>query len=76
MDFMAGFPLTSLRHNVFWVVVDKLTKSAHFIPIRDTYDFMDVARVFINEIIRLHEIPKKIIFNMEPKFASIFWISK
>ena len=61
MDFVVGLPLTSSRHNAILVVVEKLNKSAHFIPVRDTYDVMDVARVFINEIVHLHGVPKKII---------------
>jgi hypothetical protein len=60
-DFVVGLSLTSHRHNVILVIVDKLTKSAHFIPVRDTYDVTDVARVFISEVICLHELPKKII---------------
>ena len=75
MDFVVGFPLTSSRHNAILVVVDKLTKSAHFIPVRDTYDVTDVARVFINEIVRLHGVPKKIISDRDPKFTSRFWTS-
>ena len=51
MDFVAGLPLTSQRHNVVLVVFDKLTQSSHFIPVRDTYDVNDVARVFISEVI-------------------------
>ena len=75
MEFIVGFPLTSSRHNAILVVVDKLTKSAHFIPVRDTYDVTDVERVFINEIVRLHGVPKKIIFDRDPKFTSRFWTS-
>jgi hypothetical protein len=51
MDFVVGLPLTSHRHNAILVIVDKLTKSAHFILVRDTYDVADVARVFVNEVI-------------------------
>ena len=65
MDFITGLPLTSQRHNAILVVVDKLTKSAHLIPVRDTYDVADVARVFINEIIRFHGVPKKIISDRD-----------
>eukprot|EP00253_Pinus_taeda_P005609 PITA_05609 len=43
MDFVVGLPLTSQRHNAILVIIDKLTKSAHFIPVRDTYDVTDVA---------------------------------
>ena len=75
MDFIVGFPLTSSRHNAILVVVEKLTKSAHFIPVRDTYDVMDVARVFINEIVHLHGVPKKIISNRDPNFTSRSWTS-
>eukprot|EP00253_Pinus_taeda_P027559 PITA_27559 len=73
MDFITGLPLTPQRHNAILVVVDKLTKSAHFIPVRDTYDVADVARVFINEIIRFHGVPKKIISDRDSRFTSRFW---
>eukprot|EP00253_Pinus_taeda_P020588 PITA_20588 len=73
MDFITGLPLTSQRHNAILLVVDKLTKSAHFIPVRDTYDVADVARVFINEIIRFHGVPKKIISDRDSRFTSRFW---
>jgi hypothetical protein len=57
------------------VIVDKLTKSAHFIPVRDTYDVTDVACVFVSEVIRLHGIPKKIISDRDSRFTSRFWTS-
>ena len=75
MEFIVAFLLTSSRHNVVLVVVEKMTKSDHFIPVRDSYDVMDVARVFINEIVRLHGVPKKIISDRDPKFTSRFWTS-
>jgi hypothetical protein len=75
MDFIVGLPLTSLRHNAILVIVDKLTKSAHFIPVRDTYDVTDVAHVFISEVIRLHGLPKKIISDRDSRFTSRFWTS-
>src|SRR6202522_1632379 len=75
MDFVVGLPLTSHRHNAILVIVDKLTKSAHFIPVRDTYDVTDVARVFVNEVTRLHGIPKKIISDRDSRFTSRFWTS-
>ena len=74
MDFIIGLHFTSQRHNAILVVVDKLTKSAHFILIRDTYKVADVARV-INEIIRFHGIPKKIISDRDSRFTSRFWTS-
>eukprot|EP00253_Pinus_taeda_P020960 PITA_20960 len=70
-----GFPLTSQRHNVIFVIVDKLTKSSHFILARDIYDVTDVAGVFISEVIRQHGLPTKIIFDRDSRFTSRFWIS-
>ena len=59
MDFVVGLPLTPQRHNAILVVIDKLTKSPHFLLVRDTHDVHDVARVFINEIIIFRGVPKK-----------------
>ena len=73
--FFAGLPLTSHRHNAILVIVDKLTKRAHFILVRDTYDVTDVARVFVSEVIHLHGIPKKIISDRDSRFTSRFWTS-
>jgi hypothetical protein len=75
MNFVVGFSLTSHRHNAILVIVDKLTKSAHFILVRDTYDITDVARVFVSEVIRFHGIPKKIISDRDSGFTSRFWTS-
>jgi hypothetical protein len=75
MDFVVGLPLASQRHNVILVVVDKLTKSAHFIPDKETYDVVDVAQEFMSEIIRLHGFPKKIISDRDSRFTSRFWTS-
>jgi hypothetical protein len=61
MDFIVGFPLTARRHDSIFVVVDTLTKSAQFIPICTTYQAPYIAIVFVNEIIRLHGVPKRII---------------
>jgi transposase InsO family protein len=75
MDFVVGLSLTYHRHNAIFVIVDKLTKSAHFIPVRDTYDITDVARVFVSEVICLHGIPKNIISDRDSRFTSRFWTS-
>ena len=63
MDFIVGFPLTERRHDSIFLVVDTLMKSAHFNPICMTYQEHDIARVSISEIIRLHGIPKRIIYD-------------
>jgi len=65
MDFVVGIPLTPHRHNVILVVVDKLAKSVDFILVRDTYDVVNVTKVFINEIIRFHGVPKNIISDRD-----------
>ena len=74
MDFVVGLPLTSHRHNAILMIVDKLTKSAHFIPVRDTYDVTDVACVFVS-VICLQGIPKNIISDRDSIFTSRFWTS-
>jgi hypothetical protein len=57
------------------VVVDTLTKSAHFIPVRTMYQAPDIARVFISEIVRLHGVPQKIISDRGSVFTGRFWTS-
>ena len=61
MDFIVGLPLTTKRHDSIFVVVDTLTKSAHFIHVRMMHEAPDIARVFISDIVRLHGLPKRII---------------
>jgi hypothetical protein len=73
MDFVVGLPLTLHKHNVILVIVDKLTKCAHFIPVRDTYDVTDVACMFISEVILLHGLPMHIISDRDSQFTSRFW---
>jgi hypothetical protein len=55
------------------VVVDKLTKAAHFIPLKTTHRAADVADIFLKEVARLHGIPKTIVSDRDPKFTSNFW---
>jgi len=61
MDFIVIFPLMERRHDSIFLVVDTLTKSAHFIHVCTMYQEPDIARVFIREIVRLHGMPKRII---------------
>ena len=63
MDFIVGLPLTARRHDSIFVVVDTLMKSAHFIPVRMTYQAPDIARVFIYDIARFHGVPERIVSN-------------
>ena len=55
------------------VVVDKLTKAAHFIPVKSTHKTDDIAKIFMKEIIKLHGFPKEIVSNIDVKFTSNFW---
>ena len=73
MDFVVGLPLTRRKHDSVWVVVDRLTKSAHFLPVRTDYSLDKLAEVYISEIIQLHRIPISIISNRDSSFTSRFW---
>jgi hypothetical protein len=75
MDFIVVFPLTVRRHDSIFVVVDTLTKSAHFIPVHTTYQAPDIARVFISENVRLDGMPKRIISDRGSMFTGRFWTS-
>jgi hypothetical protein len=63
MDFIFGLPNTSLRHDSIWVIVDRLTKTAHFLPVHTTYNAKKYAEIYLDKIVRLHGIPKTIISN-------------
>ena len=73
MDVVCGLPRTSKNPDVIWVVVDRLTKSAHFIPIRMNYSLDKLAELYVNEIVRLHGMPVSIVSNRDPRFTSQFW---
>nr|GFB94608.1 transposon Ty3-I Gag-Pol polyprotein [Tanacetum cinerariifolium] len=60
MDFVIGLPRTQRRHDAIWVVVDRLTKSVHFLPIRKDYSVSKLAETFQQEIVRLHGTPSAI----------------
>ena len=73
MDFISGFPLTQRKHDAVLVIVDRLTKSAHFLPIRLGYSMDRLAELYVSEIVRLHGIPLSIVSNRDPLFTSRFW---
>jgi len=72
VDFIIGFSNTSRRHDFIMVVVDKLTKVAHFIPMKSTNSSSEVVQVFIGEIVRLYHVPMKVVSNRDAKFTSRF----
>ena len=73
IDFVVGLPLTRRKHYSVWVVVDRLTKLAHFLPVRTDYSLNKLAELYIKEIVRLHGIPISIISYRDPRFTSRFW---
>jgi hypothetical protein len=75
MDFIIGLPLTARRDDLIFVVVNTLTKSAHFNPVCTMYQAPDIARVFISEIVRMHGVPKRIISDRGSMFIGRFWTS-
>ena len=73
MDFITGLPMTWRQHDSIMVVVDKLTKAAHFIPVKSTHKTDDIAKIFMKEIFKLHGFPKAIVSDRDVKFTSNFW---
>ena len=73
MDFVVGLPVTGRKHDLVWVVVDRLTKSAHFLPARTDYSLDKLAELYIREIVRLHGIQISIILDRDMRFTSRFW---
>ncbi|GKE43975.1 retrotransposon protein, putative, ty3-gypsy subclass, partial [Tanacetum coccineum] len=73
MDFVTGLPRTFKKNNAIWVVVDRLTKSAHFLPIQIGYSVSKLAEIFQQEIVRLHGTPASIVSYRDPRFTLRFW---
>ena len=73
MDFVSGFPLTPQKHDSVWVIVDRLTNSAHFITVRIDYSMDRLAELYMDEIVRLHGVPLSIVSDRDPRFTSRFW---
>ena len=73
MDFVVGLPRTMGKYDSIWVIVDRLTKSAHFISVKVTYNAEKLAKIYISEIVRLHGVPLSIISDRGTQFTSKFW---
>jgi hypothetical protein len=72
MDFIVGLPNTSQRHDSIWVIVDRLTKTAHFLPVHTTYNAKKYTKIYLDQIVRLHGIPKTIISDRGAPFIAHF----
>ncbi|GJX56663.1 putative reverse transcriptase domain-containing protein [Tanacetum coccineum] len=75
MDFITKLPRTPSGYDSIWVIVDRLTKSAHFIPMNEKYKMEKLTRLYLKEIVYRHGVPVSIISDRDPRFASRFWRS-
>jgi IS30 family transposase len=73
MDFIVGLPRTQAVYNSIWVIVDRLTKVAHFILVKTTYSGAKLAELYMSRIVCLHGVLKRIISNRGSQFTSKFW---
>ncbi|KAD4585520.1 hypothetical protein E3N88_23121 [Mikania micrantha] len=73
MDFIIKLPRTAKQHDSIWVIVDRLTKSAHFLPIRETYSSEKLSELFVKEIVARHGVPLSIVSDRDTRFTSRFW---
>ena len=73
MDFIVGLPSTAQKHDSIWVIVDRLTKTAHFLPVHTTYTAKKYAESYLDRIVCLHGVPKTIISDRGTQFVARFW---
>ena len=73
MDFVVGLPKTQKGHDSIWVIVDRLTKSTHFLAVKTTYTVAQYAQMYLDSIVALHGVPVSIVSDRGPQFTSRFW---
>ncbi|KAI3669035.1 hypothetical protein L6452_40254 [Arctium lappa] len=73
MDFVTKLPKTLKSHDTIWVIVDRLTKSAHFLAMRETLPLDKLVRLYINEVVSRHGVPLSIVSDRDSRFTSHFW---
>jgi hypothetical protein len=66
MDFIVGLPTTKRGFDSIWVIVDRLAKSAHFIPVKTNYHPYQYVNIYIQQVVRIHGVPKSIVSNRGP----------
>jgi hypothetical protein len=72
MDFIVGLPNTSRHHDSIWVIVDSLTKTAHFLPVHTTHKAEKYAEIYIDHVVRLHGIPSTIVLDRGAPIVACF----
>ena len=72
MNFVSGLPCTSSGYDAIWVIVDRLTKTAYFLPVKKTYSIDKLVKLYANRIICLHGVPVSIVSDRGATFTSIF----
>jgi hypothetical protein len=72
MDFIVGLPRTQSGYDSIWVIVDQLTKVAHFIPVKTTYSIPQLVELYMLRIVCLHGMPKKIVSDRGAQFTLRF----
>ena len=75
MDFVVGLLRSQAGHDSIWVIVDRLTKTSHFLPFKTRWSVSKLAELFVSEIVRLHGVPVSIVPDRDPQFTSRFWHS-
>ena len=73
MDFVSGLPLMQKKHDSVWVIIDRLTKSDHFIQVKIDYSMDRLDELYVDEIIRIHGVLLSIVSDRDPRFTSRFW---
>ena len=73
MDFINGLLKTTNGYDAIWVIVDKLTKFAHFLSIKMTNSLEQLAKLYVKVVVKLHGVPKSIISDRDNRFTSHFW---
>ena len=75
MDFVTHLPWTLRGQDAVWMIVDRFTKSAHFLAVRMTFTLEEFCRLYVREIVWLHGVPISIVSDRDPRFTAHFWES-
>ena len=73
MDFVTHLSRSTKGHDSVWVIVDRLTKCAHFLPMNQKWSMDKLAELYVQEVVRLHGVPESIVSDRDPRFTSQFW---